>query len=52
MVRSGLLDRWDLGKLTLAETGASYEALAGAWLMALAGLAMIGIASILPRRHA
>lgn len=52
VVASGLLARWDLGKITLAATGSSYESLAGAWMMLVAGLAMIGVAAILPRRAA
>jgi uncharacterized membrane protein YedE/YeeE len=52
VVASGLLERWDLGKVTLAATGSSYESLAGAWLMLVTGLALIGIATILPRRTA
>ena len=49
---SGLLDRWDLGKVTLAATGSGYESLGGAWLMLVAGLALVAIASALPRRTA
>jgi uncharacterized membrane protein YedE/YeeE len=52
IVASGLLEHWDLGKVTLAATGSSYESLTGAWLMVIAGLAMIGAAAILPRRQA
>lgn len=52
VVSSGLLDRWDLGKLTLADTGGGYEALTGAWLMAVAGIAMMVVAALLPRRQA
>lgn len=47
---SGLLDRWDLGKLTLAETGSGFEALAGAWLMSIAGVVLVAAAVLLPRR--
>ena len=51
IVASGLLEHWDIGKITLAETGSSYEALAGAWLMSIAGLALIVVAVLLPRRE-
>jgi uncharacterized membrane protein YedE/YeeE len=49
---SGIFAVWDAGKITLAATGNEHFAsVAGAWLLAAAGAALMAGAALLPSRH-
>lgn len=48
----GVFEIWDIGKMTLGATGnEDYAAVAGAWLLAAAGMALMAGAALFPGRR-